>query len=157
MTPTQPRGTLPDPAAAGLRAMGPDEAALLASWERAERPYPWTEQHFRETSAWRGVAVAEDPAVGLSGFAALRVVEDEAHLLNLMVNPALRRKGRGGSLLQKVMIWAKTAGASRVLLDVDPANSAAVSLYRAAGFETLERRPRSYPRGEDALIMRKFL
>jgi ribosomal protein S18 acetylase RimI-like enzyme len=44
-----------------------------------------------------------------------------------------------------------------LVLDVDPANAAAVALYNKTGFEIVERRARSYPRGEDALIMRKHL
>jgi [ribosomal protein S18]-alanine N-acetyltransferase len=136
--------------------MTPGEAVRFERWEAAERPYPWTARHFLETSTTAGVAVLEEEGAGI-GFAVLQVVADEAYLLNLMIEPRFRRKGAGEALLQKVMIWARSAGASRLLLDVDPNNAPAVRLYTTCGFETLERRPHSYPQGEDALLMRKLL
>jgi ribosomal-protein-alanine N-acetyltransferase len=92
-----------------------------------------------------------------SGFAAIHLLNDEAHLLNLMVDPALRRQGIGSQVLRDLFDWLKEAGARTLTLDVDPANRAAVSLYEGAGFVVLERRSRSYPGGEDALVMRKAL
>ncbi|MBV9079999.1 MAG: GNAT family N-acetyltransferase [Elusimicrobia bacterium] len=141
-----------------IRLMKPEESAVFAGWEAAERPYPWTARQFDDTAAAPAstVLVMEENGAAL-GFAAVQRVEDEAYLLNIMIAPEVRRRGFGEILLQKVMIWSREQGARRLVLDVDAGNAPALRLYAKAGFETLERRPRSYPRGENALVMKKDL
>lgn len=138
-----------------LRDATPGEEAMFAAWEVAERPYPWTAAQFRPMGASRTFVLEEGGAA--VAFAVLQIVDDEAHLLNLMVNPAARRKGHGATLLQKVMIGARHRGARQFFLDVDAVNEPALALYRKAGFNILERRRAAYPRGEDALVMKKDL
>jgi len=139
---------------ASLRPIQAGEEALFAGWE-ANRPYPWTAGQFL-TGPRSSVLVWEEDGAP-RGFGVLQVIDDEAYLLNLMVDPAARRRGHGANLLQKVMIVARDQGARRLVLDVDAANGPALALYAQAGFETLERRRGAYPRGEDALVMRKDL
>jgi [ribosomal protein S18]-alanine N-acetyltransferase len=91
------------------------------------------------------------------GFGVLQIVGEEAYIVNIMVDPARRRQGHGSTLLQKVIIEARDHGARRLVLDVDAANGAALALYKNAGFEILERRRAAYPRGEDAIVMKKDL
>jgi ribosomal-protein-alanine N-acetyltransferase len=138
-----------------LRDLRSGEETMFARWEAADRPYPWTAAQFRPGGAAR-VLVWEDDGRPL-GFGVLQVVEEEAYLLNLMVDPEFRRRGTGAKLLQKVMIVARDHGARRLVLDVDAANGPALSLYAKAGFQTLDRRRAAYPRGEDAIVMKKDL
>ena len=139
----------------GLRAIQAGEEALFAGWEAAGRPYPWTAAQFLSGPAARVLAWEEDGVA--RAFAVVQVIEGEAYLLNFMVDPAFRRRGLGAKVLQKVMIDARDHGARRLVLDVDAANGPALSLYTKAGFQTLERRRGAYPRGEDALVMKKEL
>lgn len=140
-----------------LREIKHDEAALFAEWEEAERLYPWTAAHFEaDVGSARRVFVWEADGRPVA-FAVLQVAADEAHLHNFMVHPAHRRKGLGSMLLQKVMIEARDSGAAVFVLDVDAANRPAITMYLKAGFQTLEKRRASYPRGEDALVMKKDL
>ncbi len=135
----------------GLRPIRDGEAAMFAAWELAERPYPWNESVFPI-----GTLVAEDQQ-GVYGYVAVQIVVDEAYVANLMVDPKRRRCGLGGLLLQKVMMWAWSRGARRMTLDVDVSNIPAIRLYEKSGFEIIQRRSSSYPRGEDALVMGKKL
>jgi ribosomal-protein-alanine N-acetyltransferase len=139
--------------------MDEGDVELFSQWESSGRPYPWSQQTFQE-ALLRGcptkVFVLENDNAAV-GFAAVHRADDEAYLSNFMTSPAARRKGFGDALLQKVMIWSKHSGASQLFLDVDPTNASAISLYSKAGFEVIDRRPRSYPRGEDAIVMRKIL
>jgi ribosomal-protein-alanine N-acetyltransferase len=81
-------------------------------------------------------------------------VADEFELLDLGTDPAFRRRGVGRALLDALLERARAGGASAVYLEVRPSNAAALALYRAAGFTDLARRPRYYPDGEDALLLR---
>jgi len=141
-----------------LRLMNPDEARLFASWEKAERPYPWTENHFLETAtSGRECALVYEVNQERLGFAVVQVTQGEGYLLNIMVDPLRRRQSHGEKLLQKVMIWLKSKEVPHLFLDVDPSNTPAVRLYEKVGFEAVGRRPHAYPRGEEAMLMRKKL
>ncbi len=140
-----------------LRAMRPAEAALFAALEAADRPYPWSEASFISANDVPSTMLVWEESEKVFGYAALQVVDEEAYLTNLMVPPPLRRCGIGGELLQKVMMWAREKSATRLLLDVAANNAPAVRLYERFGFRLLERRTGAYPRGEDALLMKKDL
>jgi ribosomal-protein-alanine N-acetyltransferase len=140
-----------------LREIYSGESKIFAAWEAAERPYPWSASQFQvEVGSKRRVFVWEEEGRPRA-FAVLQLVGDEAYLQNFMVDPAHRRRGLGSTLLQKVIILSREHGARTVVLDVDAANRPAVSLYLKSGFSTVERRRGSYPRGEDALLMKKDL
>jgi len=142
-----------------FRPMVEDDVDTFSEWESGERSYPWSLQTFREAllhGCPTRIFVLEGDE-GRLAFAAVHRAADEAYLSNIMSQPTARRRGYGEALLQKVMIWAKDSGAAQIVLDVDPNNASAISLYSKNGFEVIERRPRSYPRGEDAIVMRKTL
>ncbi len=54
---------------------------------------------------------------------------------DLYVAPAQRRMGIARALLQHVIDDAREAGAQRVSVQTEPGNTAALTLYAAAGFE----------------------
>ncbi|MGE4217987.1 MAG: GNAT family N-acetyltransferase [Alphaproteobacteria bacterium] len=95
------------------------------------------------------------------GFAIARSVADEAELLMLGVVPAERRSGIGRALTDAVCDAAAARGAKTLFLEVGEDNPAALALYRAAGFETVGRRPGYYRRSAGlrvaALVMRRQL
>lgn len=83
------------------------------------------------------------------GFSLMRAVMDEAELLLVGVGPDARRRGVGGRLVAHFIGEARGRGARNLHLEVRDGNDA-ISLYRAAGFETAGRR-RDYYRGPDAI------
>lgn len=103
------------------------------------------------------ILVAEAADGEIAGFAIWRIAANEAELLSIGVDEKKRQAGVGGALLQSVINGASDAGAECVFLDVDPANSAALSLYRRAGFIEIARRKAYYRNGADALILRRNL
>ena len=140
-----------------LRDIVAGEPEIFAAWEAAERPYPWSASQFpSDIGAKNRVFVWEEDGQP-RGFAVLQVVVDEAYILNFMVEARFRRKGVGSMMLQKVMIVARDVGARHLTLDVDAGNRPAISMYLKAGFATVQRRRKAYPRGEDALVMKKEL
>lgn len=78
----------------------------------------------------------------------------EAELLRVAVSPAARRRGLASALLAAGLERLRAEGAAACLLEVAAGNEAAIALYRRLGFRTEGRRPRYYPSGADALLMR---
>jgi len=84
-------------------------------------------------------------------------VDDEAELLDLRIRPALRRSGYGRMLLEESLRLIGQGGSRGVTLEVRESNTAAKSLYAAAGFTIMGRRRSYYPlptgEREDAILM----
>ncbi len=95
----------------------------------------------------------------LTGFALVSVVADEAEVLTLVVDPGLRRRGIARRLLEQVIVSAIASGASRLVLDVSQANTAARALYGDFTFREVARRPGYYRSrgGADAVVMKLSL
>ncbi len=121
-------------------------------------------QAFPDSRPWRAAEFAEllaRPETLLSGsgegFALGRVVAEEAELISLAVAPAARRQGLGRALLADFTAAAKARGAQRAFLEVAADNSAALALYRVAGWRESGRRAAYYQRPQgpdiDALLL----
>lgn len=100
--------------------------------------------------------LAEEAGVPL-GFAMGRVASEEAEVLTLAVTPARRRAGIGRALMRALMAEAAARGATALFLEVSEANAAARALYERVGAVAVGRRPRYYPDGSDALVLRAAL
>jgi len=94
------------------------------------------------------------------GFAGLWMMADEAHITNIAVREAYRRRGLGELLLISAVDLAGKMKAIMVTLEVRSSNTVAQSLYAKYGFKQVGIRKgyyidRGYPldNREDALIM----
>ncbi|OFW54459.1 MAG: ribosomal-protein-alanine N-acetyltransferase [Actinobacteria bacterium RBG_16_70_17] len=133
--------------------MSPDDIPAVAALEQRVFADPWSENAFREelATASRRYLVAEEGRAIL-GYGGLLVVEDDAHIVTLAVEPGTRGQGLGTRLMLRLAEEALRAGAAHLTLEVRVSNQPAQSLYRRFGFETVGLR-RHYYRDEDALIM----
>lgn len=88
----------------------------------------------------------------LAGFiVARRLTEGESEILNLAVDPELRRRGVAGWLLGETL----AAAPGSCFLELRHSNQAARKLYDTFGFRVVARRPGYYQdTGEDAVVMR---
>ncbi|MDP9085302.1 MAG: GNAT family N-acetyltransferase [Pseudomonadota bacterium] len=77
------------------------------------------------------------------GFSLIRTVADEAELLLIAVDPAMRRNGIGRALIDHFVEHARNGGAIRLHLEVRDGNDA-IGLYRGAGFVMAGRRQLYY-------------
>ena len=129
---------------------GDIEAAVAL--ESASQPKPWTASVFSDEldAPDRVYLVADD--TGVVGFGGLMMVGEEAHVTNLLVDPALRGQGIGRRLLVSLMEKAIDGGARHLTLEVRIGNQAARALYTSAGLAPVGVRP-GYFGDEDALIM----
>jgi [ribosomal protein S18]-alanine N-acetyltransferase len=117
----------------------------------------WSADQLTEelTAPHRQGWVWEDGSV--LGYAITMTVGDLADLQRIGVHPARQRSGVAKALLTAAMEAAKVGRADRMLLEVSAANTAAVGFYAAAGFTEIDRRPRYYKDGSDAIVMRRSL
>lgn len=144
-----------------LRPMQDAHLPAVMAVERRAYPFPWTEGIFRDClragySAWV-LTDAAAPAAEIFGYALMTMAVDEAHILNLCVDPEQQRQGLGEFMLQHLLRLARAANATIALLEVRKSNDAAQRLYERLGFERLGLRKGYYPaaegRREDALVL----
>lgn len=103
------------------------------------------------TAAWLA-GEQDDPEIGLI---VARAVGEEVEVLTAGTGVGFRRRGIGRALLEAATVWALSAGARRIVLEVAVDNTAARALYDRAGFRPCGRRP-DYYSGEprrDALLL----
>lgn len=95
-------------------------------------------------------------ASDLIGYCVLRIIGDEAEVLNLCVAPEYRRGGAGDLLMDVMMQKCQTSFVTAVFLEVRSQNEAARGLYRKHGFQDIDVRKAYYDAPEDdAVIMKK--
>lgn len=136
-----------------LTPASPAHAEALAAIHAASFPTPaqWGPEAMALQLGLPGAFGWIDPS---GGMILARVAADEAEILTLAVAPEARRKGVARALLARARTQAASAGATTIVLEVGARNTAAQTLYTSTGFTAVGRRPRYYPGGEDAVIMR---
>ena len=137
-----------------LRTATADDLARLAEIEAACFGPPRDPDGLRDELArsWATVHVVERGGAAVAYLTAWQVA-DEVEVIQVATHPAARREGHGRALMLCVIERARVRGDVRVLLEVRPSNTAAVTLYRALGFADVGRRAGYYDDGEDALVM----
>lgn len=145
-----------------LRPFGPADVSAVHAIEVAASRDPWTASLFADEVSEIGkgspartdrhwlVATVEDHPVGFGG---LLFVADEAHVMNLAVDPSHQRRGIAARLLAALLADGADRGAISATLEVRASNVAARGLYTRFGFSDAGMRPRYYADGEDAIIM----
>ncbi|MBL6750130.1 MAG: ribosomal protein S18-alanine N-acetyltransferase [Nevskia sp.] len=125
--------------------------------ERRGYEFPWSEGIFRDClrAGYSGWVVCDEHDFVLA-YCLMSMAADEAHVLNLCVDPSGQRRGMGTYLLQHMIGLARAANATIVLLEVRKSNRGAIRLYEAHGFQRLGLRKGYYPARdgrEDALVL----
>ncbi len=140
--------------------MGQEDLEQVMLIENASFPKPWHVSFFErqlrysKKSTFCYVARLNDEVLGYIVF---YIVCDEAHIMNIAVDPDFRQQGVGRYLLASVLDFVRKQSGKEVYLEVAVNNSAARHLYRQFGFEVCGVLKRYYSDGEDAYIMRKGL
>lgn len=113
----------------------------------AEYGEAWTRSQCAGILPMTGVklVLAEDGEENVVGFSLYRTIAEDSELLLLAVHPESRGRGVGRLLLSNFIEDSRKNGANRIHLEVRDGNSA-TEVYRAAGFEQVNRR-RNYYRG----------
>ena len=89
------------------------------------------------------------------GFAGIKIVIDEADIMNIAVKKDYRRQGIATLLLNHILNICKEKGIKMINLEVNEENFSAISLYQKLGFEECGRRKQYYDNKYDAILMKK--
>lgn len=144
------------PGPVSLRALRESDLNAVMAIELRGYPFPWTRGIFIDClrAGYPGLAMERDGL--LVGYGVLSIAADEAHVLNICIDPLAQSRGLGRQLLRALVQLAADRGAQRVFLEVRPSNTPALALYHSEGFSEIGRRPRYYPAAqgrEDAVVM----
>lgn len=147
-------------AQASLRPMREDDLDEVMQVELRAYPFPWTIGIFRDClrAGYHALVLQQDARI--LGYGVLSLAADEAHVLNVCVDPGSQGQGYGRRLLRALVQAARGRAAQRVFLEVRPSNPHAIALYHDEGFNEIGRRPRYYPAHEgreDAIVMAREL
>lgn len=90
------------------------------------------------------------------GFAGIKIIMDEADIMNIVTKKTFRNKGIGTLLLEKLISITHELQLSSISLEVNEKNSPAIHLYDKFGFKNLGIR-KNYYQDKNAIIMTKKL
>jgi ribosomal-protein-alanine N-acetyltransferase len=137
-----------------IRSLHYSDLPEVAAIERRAFPTPWSIAMFvLEMSKATGVCLAATLEGKLVGYTVCSRYDSVWHVMNVAVEPQLRRQGIASALLRELYARAGDPGA-QFTLEVRRSNLAAIELYERDGFRIAGLRRRYYQdNGEDALIM----
>jgi ribosomal-protein-alanine N-acetyltransferase len=154
--------------------MQPSDMRAVMSLEAISHSHPWTQGNFLDSLTAGHWAYCIRPEINakaelpsnlptLWGYCILYPAVDELHLLNITIDPVLRRNGIGSRVMQAIEGIAIQQKMSRIILEVRPSNIPAVKLYEHMGYAIIGVRRAYYPadevtgKREDAGVMAKSI
>jgi ribosomal-protein-alanine N-acetyltransferase len=137
-----------------IRPLNYTDLPAVAAIERRAFPTPWSIAMFvLELSKPTGLCLAALRDGELVGYTICSRYDTVWHVMNIAVDPDLRREGIASALLAELYARAGDDTA-QFTLEVRRSNHAAIELYQRDGFRIAGLRRRYYQdNGEDALIM----
>jgi [ribosomal protein S18]-alanine N-acetyltransferase len=136
-----------------IRPLAYADLPQVIAIERRAFPTPWSLAMFvLELSKPSGICLAATTDRGLAGYLVCSRYADVWHLMNVAVEPDLRRGGIATMLMRS--LFDEAGPDARYTLEVRTSNDEAITMYRRFGFRPAGHRRRYYhDNGEDALIM----
>jgi len=139
-----------------MRDMVSADVEAVFAIEQSVQGYPWTRGNFTDALNNGYICRVDEAAGEIRGYAVLMPIVDEAELLTIGVASSQQRKGFGRAMLLEMLDLACEKNMICVYLEVRVSNTAALALYRSAGFVEIGQR-RNYYRNatgyEDAITM----
>lgn len=91
------------------------------------------------------------------GFAGIKLIFDEAELMNIVVKKDFRNKGIASMLLTEIFNICSKCNINNINLEVNESNLLAISLYQKFGFNKVGYRKNYYNATFGAILMSKKL
>ena len=133
------------------RASEHDVGSITAIENRVFR-HPWNKNQIQqELKQENGKLVYVEIEEKIMGYIMVRVVENEAQILNIAIDLPFQHRGYGKKLLQNTLHELGTE--TDVFLEVRVSNLPAIKLYSEFNFEEIGVREQYYSDGENAIVM----
>ena len=148
--------TMPKTEEPKIRAMQVTDVRDVMDIELAEYPFPWTAKIFSDCLRSGYYCRIGEIDGQMAGYGVMSSGAGEAHILNVCVAGAFRRRGLGRILMLHMLDEAESTGVETVFLEVRESNPVALRLYEGLGFNQVGMRKDYYPTRdgrEDAIIM----
>jgi ribosomal-protein-alanine N-acetyltransferase len=138
-----------------IRSLQMRDLGAIDEIERRSYPTPWSRSMFAgELAKPASICLGAFEGQELVGYMIISRYVDAWHVMNLAVDPALRRRGIAMSLLERLFEVTDDDARRGYTLEVRVSNEGAISLYEQAGFRARGIRRGYYTDNrEDALIM----
>jgi len=142
-----------DPGEVAFRRLTYADLPAVLSIERRSFPAPWSLAMFvLEVSKPSGVCLAAVAGDEIVGYLVCSRYADVFHLMNVAIDPELRRRGIAVRMIERMLDEAGRD--ERYTLEVRVSNHPAIAMYERLGFRRAGRRRHYYSdNGEDAMIM----
>lgn len=139
-----------------LRPLREHDLPNVLEVEQRAYEFPWTLGIFTDCLRAGYCCWALEFDARIVGYGIMVVTLDEAHILNVCVDPAYQRRGFAQVILDHLVELAIRHRASMVFLEVRPSNAPARRLYARNGFTQIAVRRGYYPARagrEDAYVL----
>jgi ribosomal-protein-alanine N-acetyltransferase len=147
-----------------IRPLRSDRAEPCAAIHAAAFAHSWSAAEFETLLSSKttiGAAAIDAASDALRGFAISRLAADEAEILTIAVDPAVRNRGVGRALMIDAISRLAQARARSLFLEVEQTNLAAIALYARLGFREVGQRQGYYRKHDGsaatAFVLRKDL
>lgn len=140
-----------------IRRSTPRDAAAIAALEAEIFSDPWSERDICDTICTEGAMCYSAIKDGVPvAYIIGRIIAPEAEIYRIATHPDYRGRGIAYRLLDYAVKTERGRGLERLFLEVRSKNLAALSLYRAYGFEKIGIRKNYYKNpDDDAIVMLK--
>jgi ribosomal-protein-alanine N-acetyltransferase len=140
-----------------LQAMTEDWLDEVSRVEKRAYTHPWSRGNFADSLRAGYCAQVLLQESTLIGYHVLMLGAQEAHLLNLTVDPPHQGRGLARLMLDEMLRDAQARGAQSLWLEVRTSNLRARQIYERYGFKQVGVRRNDYPlapfKREDAVVM----
>jgi ribosomal-protein-alanine N-acetyltransferase len=135
-----------------------DAVAVLVIAQRSPQAAQWSAAAYNQALAAGQLVLLAEENRHICGFAAARIIDREAEILNIAVDPLQRRTGVGSALVAAILEEAIRAEVQRVFLEVRALNQTAIAFYERHGF-TISGERKQYYRApaENAVLMQNLI
>lgn len=113
-------------------------------------PVNTLEQELKSENSYYLVAKINNEIVG---FAGIKMVLNEADIMNIVTRKNYRNHGIGSILFQEILKYAKQKSIEKLTLEVNENNHTAIHIYEKYGFKKIATRKNYYHNNDTAVIM----
>ena len=111
-----------------------DSEAVSAVAKESPKAAQWSQQSYRELNGTTAIAWVAEVQGTIAGFLAVRIIADQAEILNIAVRKSHRNQGLGSSLFDTARLAFSNNRVTLVFLEVRESNRIAQQFYERHGF-----------------------